>query len=318
MKNKSRVFLLSAILIVLACNLPLVVPAEQPATAVPSVAQPSPVAAASLEAPPQATLVVTHIDFPSSAPEAGLFYDIESSGTALEKRAPYGDSYNINRLERPFLQDMTYIPDLDVETFSIGKDAKWYYVSMRLIGNDPNNKLGINYGVEIDTNLDGFGDFIILAQPPYISEWTADNVKVYADKNRNTSGLSPDRSDAPFTADGYETIIFDGGRGPGDDPDLAWARINAGANATVQFAFKKELVGTYFMFGVLADAGLKDVTKLDYVDRFTEEEAGSPIKNKQFYPLQSLFAVDNTCREAYGFEATGFEPMLCPREEPTP
>ena len=68
------------------------------------------------------------------------------------------------------------------------------------------------------------------------------------------------------------------------------------------------------MYGALADANLKDVSKLDYVDRFTEEEAGSPVRDKKYYPLKALFAVDNTCREAHGFNPTGYEPMLCPRE----
>ena len=72
------------------------------------------------------------------------------------------------------------------------------------------------------------------------------------------------------------------------------------------------------MLGVFSDAGLKDVGKLDYVDRFTEAEAGSPVKDKLYYPLGALFAVDNTCQEAFGFEPTGYEPKLCPRIEPTP
>jgi hypothetical protein len=71
------------------------------------------------------------------------------------------------------------------------------------------------------------------------------------------------------------------------------------------------------MLGVLADAGLKDPGKLDYVDRFPIVEAGSPVKDNQNYPLKSLFLVDNTCREAFGFEATGYEPQICP-VEPTP
>jgi hypothetical protein len=141
-------------------------------------------------------------------------------------------------------------------------------------------------------------------------------VHVYADTNHDTSGLSPDRSDAPIQTNGYDSLIFDGGHGSANDPDLAWVRINAGVNATVQFAFKKSWAGGIFMFGVLADAGLKDVSQLDYVDRFTEEQAGSPIKNKKFYPLKALYAVDNTCREAQGFDAQGYEPMLCPREIP--
>lgn len=263
--------------------------------------------------------VVSHVTKPpDTAPSSGtLIYDVDSSGTAPEKRAPYGDSYNINRLERPFQQDMSYVSDLDILTARVSQDDNWFYVSIKLIGQDPNNSLGINYGVELDTNHDGFGDYIIWARPPYTSGWDTVNVSIFADKNRDTAGLSPEKSDAPLNGDGYETQIFHGGAGDAD-PDMAWVRMNAGADATLQFAFKKSWSGTVFMLGVLSDAGLKDVTKLDYVDRFTEEQAGSPIKDKKYYPLKALFAVDNTCQEAFGFKPTGYEPKLCPRSEPTP
>ncbi len=293
--NRSYIFFAIVIITILACNMPAgAQPQDLPvATSAPIVTE-APIASA--------TVAVVHSLTPSTSPAAGsLIYDVESSGTASEKRAPYGDSYNINRLERPFLQDMTYVSDLDIVRFSVSQDEVWFYVSIKLIGNDPNNSLGINYGVEIDTNHDGFGDFIIWAQPPYTPAWDTANVKIYADKDHNTAGLSPDKSDAPFDADGYETQIFNGGAGDAD-PDMAWIRSNAGAEATLQFAFKKSWSGTVFMLGVISDAGLKDVTKLDYVDRFKEEEAGSPVKDKKYYPLKALFAVDNTCQEAFGFK----------------
>ena len=171
-------------------------------------------------------MAVVHVKSPASLPALEkTVYDVDSSGTASEKRAPYGNSYDINRLERPFLQDMTYVSDLDIAAINLGQDVDWYYVSVKRIGVDPNNALGINYGVELDTNADGFGDFIIWASPPYTPEWTTQNVQVFADKNHNTSGLSAEKSDAPYPADGYETIIFDGGHGSGDDPDLAWIRV---------------------------------------------------------------------------------------------
>jgi hypothetical protein len=300
---------------ILACNLPNnSAPSQAP------VAPQIPAAIPSIEASPPmpaptATVTVIHAKTPSNLPATGsTVYDVESSVTAAEKRAPYGDSYDINRLERPFLKDMTYVPDLDIAAIHLSQDGDWYYVSVKLVGVDPNNALGINYGVELDTNMDGFGDLIIWARPPYTTQWSTDNVQAFADKNHNTSGLSADKSDAPFTTDGYETMIFDGGRGPGDDPDLAWIRMTSGTDATIQFAFKRSWAGGSFMYGALADAGLKDVLKLDYVDRFTEEEAGSPVKDKKYYPLKALFAVDNTCREAFGFKPTGYEPMLCPKE----
>ena len=71
------------------------------------------------------------------------------------------------------------------------------------------------------------------------------------------------------------------------------------------------------MLGVIADAGLKDPGKLDYVDRFPITEAGSPLRDNKNYPLKSLFLVDNTCRDAFGFEPTHYEPQGCP-VPPTP
>jgi hypothetical protein len=180
-----------------------------------------------------------------------------------------------------------------------------------LIGLDPNNPLGIQYGVELDTDKDGFGNFIILARPPFTSEWSTSTMQVFADQNRNTSGASSSRADAPYTSDGYETLLFDGESQTGDDPDLAWVRMLNTGDATLQIAFKRSLAGDVFLAGVVADAGLKDVGQMDYVDRFTEEDAGSSVRDKKAYPLKALFAVDNTCRDAFGFQPTGYEPMIC-------
>jgi hypothetical protein len=245
-------------------------------------------------------------------PRSGkLVYDVESASTAPELRAPYGDSYDWNRLERPFQQDMVYVPDLDITSFTVAQDNDWWYVSIDLIGADPNNPQGIYYGVEIDLDRDGFGNYLIWARPPYTDQWETGPVQIYQDQNHNTSAVSAVKSDAPFNADGYETLIFDGSAG-GTDPDLAWVRINAGPQAIVQFAFKRSWSGNVFMLGVVADAGLKDPKKLDYVDRFPITDAGSPVKQNQNYPLKELFLVDNTCRDAVGFEPTHYEPQICP------
>ncbi|MGH6952515.1 MAG: hypothetical protein ACREH4_16750, partial [Vitreimonas sp.] len=262
-------------------------------------------------------VAITHVMMPGAPPTGGkLFYDVDTSGTAPQQRAPYGDSWDRNLLERPFEQDMVYVPDLDIIRITVASDPTWWYVSVRLIGADPNNALGINYGVELDLDRDGFGDYIIWARPPYTDQWETAPVQIFQDLNHNTGGLSSTRSDAPFDADGYETLIFDGSLG-GDDPDMAWVRINAGADAAVQFAFKKSWSGTVFMLGVIADASLKDPGQLDYVDRFTIAEAGSPVRDNSNYPLKELFLVDNSCREAFGFIPTGNEPQSCPLA-PTP
>ena len=94
--------------------------------------------------------------------------------------------------------------------------------------------------------------------------------------------------------------------------------MQGNGRALLQIAFKKDLTGPAFMLGVVSDAGLKDVSKFDYVDHIAEADAGSSVRNNPYYPLGVLYAVDNTCWEAYGMQTTGYEPKLCqPILQPT-
>jgi hypothetical protein len=293
------------LIVALACNLPISASPGAPtqsASALPPIAAPS-------------TPVVTHLVSPAEMKPGGpLNYDVDSSGTAPQHRAPYGDAYDLNQFERPFTQkDMTYLPNVDIVTFQLSSDASWYYVFITLIGTNPNDPINIDYGVEFNKNRDGFGDTLIWAQPPYKTTWSTDGLKVYTDPNHDTGGASPVKSDAkpgvPYPGDGYETVIFN--QGQGADPDLAWVRMDPQNSSVVEFAFKTSLVGESFMWGVWADAGLKDPSKFNYNDRFTAAEAGSPIKNDPNYPIKAIYAVDNTCWAAFGFIPTGYEPHLC-------
>lgn len=304
MKSKKDWLFTGVILLLLAqgCNMP-VTPTQEPESILPPIIE---------ETSEPVPTVIEHQDMPISAPEAKPYPDVTSVDTASENRAPYGDSYENNRLERPFTQDMIYIPDMDISAFSISEDEEWYFVSIGLVGNNPNNASNIRYMLELDTNLDSFGDFMIVADPPYSESWTADNIKIYADTNKDSAGISPVRSDAPFTGNGYDKLISSPTEGIGDDFDIAWIRINAGPFAVVQFAFKKAFSGDSFMYAVMADAGLRDVARLDYVDYFTEKEAGSPVRDNLYYPLKELYAVDNTCLQAFGFSPSRFEPKICP------
>ncbi len=315
------------LILALACSMPRSTPVppppQEPQEELPAPAQPVetlPPEPTPTETPPPTPTPepptptkIPHSLIPPDSVKLGKItvVDAVSADTAAEKRAPYGDSYKYNWFERPFLQDMTYVPDLDLASYNLAYDEKFYYISIGLVGSNPNNPIGIDYGVELDLNADGYGDYIIIARPPHSVEWTTENVQVWEDTNQDTGGLSAERSDAPLPGDGYDTLIFDGGRRPEDDPDLAWMRINAGPKAAVQFAFKRALAGSKFLFGVIVDGGLRSIADLDYVDRFTEEEAGSPEKSEAAYPLKAVFGVDNACREAFGFTGTGQEPQRC-------
>src|SRR5574341_2125805 len=155
----------------LSCNLPSNAPASQSNPSSTSLAPIVPPAPESSSAAPAAA--ITHLMKPSESASASgkLVYDVDSSGTGSEGRAPYGDSYSINRFERPFLQNMTYVPDLDIATYTVSSDSHFWYVSIALTGTDPNDTLGINYGVELDVDHDGFGDYIIWTHPPYTTNW---------------------------------------------------------------------------------------------------------------------------------------------------
>lgn len=85
--------------------------------------------------PPTPTIAVSHSLVPAASVKSGkLIYDVTSVDYAAEKRAPYGDSYKTNLFERPFTQDMTYVPDLDIVSYNLSQDEKFYYVSIQLVG----------------------------------------------------------------------------------------------------------------------------------------------------------------------------------------
>lgn len=320
--KKSIAILFLLVLISMACNAPFLQASQNQSSNVNANTMTpgeSPAAASTLAA---TVAAVKHIVMPPDPAKAGpINYDVDSSGTASQNRAPYGDSYDLNLFERPFTQNsMVYIPALDINTFSLSQDDTWFYVSMQMSGGDMNDKIGIDYGVELDTNHDGVGDYLVWAHPPYTTTWSTDTVQVYSDPNHDVGGASPEKSDAnattsaPYPGDGYETIIFS--QGQGTDPDLAWVRLDPHNSSALQFAFKRTLAGPAFMWGVWADAGLKDPGKFNYNDRFTLVQAGSPIKGNANYPIKAIYQVDNTCWAAFGFTPTGYEPHLCPRNTP--
>ena len=138
---------------------------------------------------------------------------------------------------------MTYVPDLDILSFQLSQDTDWNYVSIQLVGNNPNNSLEINYGVELDLNDDGYGDYLVWARPPYTTQWDTSTVQVLKDTNHDTAAWLTDR--AASSGNGYDTVVFDGSSNRSADPDLAWVRMVDGGHANIQFAFKKSGIGQH-------------------------------------------------------------------------
>ena len=182
------------------------------------------------------------------------------------------------------------------------------------VDNAPAIKVYKKYGFEIDLNIDGGGDWLVLVSEPALEDWSTNGVEVWFDSNNDVGGVKTMYSDNTFAeGNGYETLIF--GASQRDDPDLAWGRISPRDSYTVEIAVKRSILegDASFMVGMWAGAVDLKPALFDFNDHYTHEQAGtSLIEFEYFYPIKELSELDNTCRMAIGFQPTGNEPGLCP------
>lgn len=299
----------------LACNSPTDLPTPtstlqpQPTTTPPATASRSPSASKQKAGAPTG-IPETRSDQAS---------DPNSSIDAHKKTVPGGDTFVNDLFERPFNTNTmdTYFPNYDIVDTQGFKDDTWGYASITLSGLYTNNHLFGKYGVEIDINKDGRGDFLILASNPSSTNWTRRGVQVWKDANGDVGGTVPIVADEDSTGDGYETLVFN--QGKSDFPNGAWVRISPDDPKTVDLSFMLSMLGksTSFAMGAWAgsDASLNPAL-FDFNDHMTHIQAGDPDSSAQLYPLKSLSEIDNTCRLAIGFVPTGREPGLCSAAQP--
>jgi hypothetical protein len=279
-----------------------------------------PTAPASTETPTSTPIVHTLV--PGELPASFLseVTDRDSSATGAQMRVIGGENFTKNLYERPFNGNPmnTYFPDLDITRARLLRDSQWVYVEIRLVGQNPAGGLPGAYGVEVDLNVDGRGEVLVMAARPGAS-WSTNGVQVWQDANHDVGAANPIQSDAPVNGDGYERLVFDQGVGP--DPDAAWVRISPADPNSVQIAFKRGVINDddKFTWGAWAmHESTFNPAWFDYNDHFTFQEAGSPLSElTQYYPLKAFAEVDNTCRWGVGFTPIGTEPGVCP-VPPTP
>jgi hypothetical protein len=268
------------------------------------------------------TAPIVHTLIPGEPPASFLseITDWDSSTTATQRRVIGGENFTKNLYERPFNANTMdiYFPDLDIIRTRLLRDSQWVYVNIKLVGQNPAGGLLGDYGVEVDMNVDGRGEVLVMAAKPGAT-WSTDEVRVWEDSNHDVGAVHPIQSDAPVNGDGYETLVFD--QGVGTDPDAAWARISPSDPNSVQIAFKRGVINDsgHFTWGAWAmSESMFNPAWFDYNDHFTIADAGSPLTElTQYYPLKAFAEVDNTCRWGVGFTPTGSEPGVCP-VPPTP
>jgi hypothetical protein len=273
---------------------------------------------------PEATPTVEHLAKPvEPAGKYQKIHDQTSEKYTGQNRAYSGDEFAVGRYERSFLQDMTYLPFIDILTAELNReDDSWVFVRIQVMSN-PLDNLTDNplYGVELDVDLNNRGEYLILTSPPAGSDWTTEGVQVWQDLDKDVGASTPVKPDDDGAGDGYEDLIFD--QGSGDDPDLAWVRISPEGPNFVEIAFKRGLLGgeekEKFIWLPWALSGFTDPAMFEFNDRFTFTEAGSPMwEYPDYYPLKGLWGVDNTCRGTSGVVPQPSNTGACPNYEPVP
>ncbi len=288
-----------SVLIVFALLMGLMVSCGSPA---------APAATAQPAAPEPTQIAHTTIPGNPGAPKEEM-NDIDTSKTAGDRTAA-GDSFRLGIFERPFTKEgMNYQQEIDILSMELTEDENFYYFSIRLAGAATDGTLSATYGIEIDTDRDSRGDFLLWAKGMNHLEWAIDDVLLLRDSNKDVGGASPAKADSA-TSNGYDQVLFS--KDMLADPDVAWQRVNPNNRNIIQLAVKKSVVNSAsFMWKGWADSGLADPSKFDYNDTMSENHAGSPNKNSEYYPIDYLFLMDSTCWTAYEFDATGFEPGGC-------
>lgn len=192
--------------------------------------------------------------------------------------------------ERPVEEGGTiFFPQLDIIESSFGQDENWYYTRI-LVFSEMVEDLVLDgiYALEIDVNLDARGDFLIIAAAPGLyppDEWHSNSVQVWFDSNDDVGGPTAVLVDPLFDGDGYETLLVSSGLG--NDPDLAFVKTSSEEPGLIEFGFKASLLGGVESFEWWVWAMREDVgaAKYDPVD---------------FFPQDTLFAMDNTCGWIFG------------------
>lgn len=263
---------------------------------------------------------IQHTNIPVNLPEkqSGQAGDFNSSKILETGATIGGDRFTFGRFERPFNADTmdVYYPEIDIVDTEVFQDDLWIYGRISI--QDLSSGNASKYAVELDTNLDGNADWLIVADKPATSEWTVNGVHVYQDTNQDIGGEFPMLTDQASTiSDGFETAIFN--QGTGANPDAAWVRISPTDPNVVEVAINRSAISNPTRYLINYWAGHEiDPIKFDLNDSFTHEQAGAADKGlTNYYPIKGVAEIDNSCRMAVGFQPTGKEPGLCESFNPT-
>jgi hypothetical protein len=293
---------------ILACNSPSSTTEVAPSPTIPPLASSVPTEE-----------VILHEIIPVSLPPERSSHagDYDSSKTANENRSPGGDRFTFTIFERPFNANQMdkYFSSLDIVDTLVFQDDTWIYGTLTLKSLQDSDPPTAQYAFELDLDMDGKGDWLAMTTTPSSTEWKVEGVRLFQDLNKDVGGsiARVTDDDGTIPGDGFEVKVFDSGEG--QDADMAWSRIAPQDPNTIQIAVKRALFDNddKYMINMWAGSDLMDPALFDHSDHFTHEQAGAadtgfPI----YYPIKEVYELDNACRMAVGFQATGGEAGICP------
>lgn len=313
MKNfidRTKIFLFVMLVVVQACGA-LPKAGEEPVSEQIVNAQPTQPSGDEPEEPaqpaPQSNVV------PVSLPESmsGHAGDQVSS---LDKAITGGDRFTFGQFERPFNSEKmdVYYPSLDIVDTIIYQDDAWIYGILQLNSLEEAGSVAGKYALELDTDRDGRGDWLVLIINPASADWTVQGVQVYYDENDDVGNVSAMFTDEAADGNGFETLFFD--QGIGVDSESAWVRTSPANPNAIEISVKREALGIpqSFMVSMWAGTSLLDPSRFDLNDFYTHEQAGAANPGFElYYPIKAVAELDNSCRLAIGFQPSGAEPGLC-------
>lgn len=273
-----------------------------------------------VDTPPESSLTeppIEHQVIPADLPQSrsGLAGDQDSSVTAEQKKSNGGDRFTFEQFERPFSANTmdVYFPNLDIIETHVFQDETWVYGTIKVTDRSTAAVEPYRFAMQLDVQVDGRGDWLVLALNPSSTDWSTDSVQIYFDANGDVGDRTPMTADENASSgDGFEQMVFD--QGKGDDPDAGWVRVSPDDSNTVEFAVKLSLLGspTAYMVNMWTGHSTLDPALFDYSDHYTQEQAGAADPGYPlFYPIKAIYELDNSCRIAVGFQPKGNEPGLC-------
>ncbi len=216
----------------------------------------------------------------------------------------WADTWFVNQYERPFsAYEMIYQPHLDITEARVRPAGDWKVFEIQAV--EPAAGKWVYISLELDTDLDNRPDFLILTRAVEDTIWNDQMITISIDPNRDVGGNRA-RLAEPFDEEwnGFDQVYQ-------TDQNHAYVRLSPDSSSIYQVAVSDAILGDTFIWRAWLEGEIYHPGWVEYHDRVSLEEAGSPYQYSPNYPLKNLASMDNTCLHFFGGETVQPQPGFC-------